>query len=435
MRLVSFTIVVMLVFCANFAGALEEGRPLRSVPPEFSESMDSMFPIYHSQRAHNSLITARALSQPLTQRFIAQYSSTHGIATLNAVISRGSIYLPFIREEVARRGLPPELVYLPIIESGFLITARSRSGAMGLWQFMMNSIGPYDMRVTEYIDERRDFIKSTRGALQKLEDEYRRLGCWELTLAAYNSGINAVLRSIQRTGINDYWELSRRGELRPETINFVPRLIAAAYVVSQPRRFDVFKWHERFEWVDIPLRRQVSLDIIADETGIDRDLMRRLNAELIHGISPRDPGYRLKIPLSHYDQVVRILESDDLPLIRYYYHVVRQGDTLWGMSRHYGVSLSMIEQHNPGISSRHLRIGETVVVPAFSLISPPATMTSAPATSPQGFNGTHVVQRGETFWSLGIRYGVEAAALAAANGMQLNQTLHEGRTLRVPIIQ
>ena len=155
-----------------------------------------------SAPAANSLLTERALNHRLTQQFIAQYTSPHGIAALNATLDRAQYYMPFIKEEVTRRGLPPELIYLPIIESDFIITAVSRSGAVGLWQFMLNSIGPYNMRVTDYIDERRDFIKSTRGALQKLEDEYRRLGCWELTLAAYNSGLGAITRTIQSTGLS-----------------------------------------------------------------------------------------------------------------------------------------------------------------------------------------------------------------------------------------
>ena len=323
------------------------------------------------------------------------------------------------------------MIYLPIVESGFQITARSRSGAMGLWQFMMNSIGPYDMRVTELVDERRDFIKSTKGALQKLEDEYRRLGCWELTLAAYNSGLGAVTRSVQRTGINDYWELSRIRELRAETINFVPRLIAISYVMSQPRKYGINVWHEKFEWDVIPLQRQISIDIIADEAGINRALLRQLNAELTYGITPLGSGHLLKIPATHLEIVSDILERNDLPLIRYYYHVVRQGDTIWGMSRTYGTSLAMIEQHNPGISNRYLRIGETVVIPAFPGVSPPAQQ----AVTTQNTSGTHVVQRGETLWSIGRRYGIDPQVLAEVNGMQLNQILHEGRTLRLPIIE
>ncbi|MCL2214077.1 MAG: transglycosylase SLT domain-containing protein [Treponema sp.] len=403
---------------------LPDSNPVLFVPHSSSANHSDY------RRAANSLITERALEQTLTRQFIDYYLTPNGTATLNAMMERGNIYLPFIREEVARRGLPPELVYLPIIESGFVITAVSRSGAVGLWQFMLNSISPYNMKVTDLLDERRDFIKSTRGALQKLEDEYNRLGDWELTLAAYNAGLAAVTRTVQSSGINDYWELSRRNLLKSETINFVPRLIAVSYILSQPRRFAINVWQEKFEWTAVPLERQVSVDIISEETGISRELLRRLNAELTHGITPAGTGHLLKVPSSHLEIVNNTLKREDLQLIRFYYHVVRSGDTLWGMSRYYGTSLNMIEQHNPGISNRYLKIGETVIIPAFNEVSPPVQ----PAAN-TSFDGTHAVQQGESFWSISRLYNVDPQVLAETNGMRLDQILHIGRVLRVPIIE
>jgi membrane-bound lytic murein transglycosylase D len=376
------------------------------------------------------LLVPSILEQPLTQYYIAQYSSPGGIAYLNAVLERGSIYLPFIREEIKKRGLPPELAYLPVIESGFLPTARSRSGAVGLWQFMMNSISPFDIKVNEIVDERRDFLKATRGALQKLDENYKNLGNWELALAAYNAGLGAVSRAIQRTRVNDYWELSGRKEISNETIHYVPKFIAAAYILSQPRRFGIENWQQAQEWTVIPLKRQVSLDILAAEAGVNRELLHRLNAELLYGISPADSSYQLKVPAAQVEQINLVLEREDLRLIRYHYHVVRHGDTLWSMSRYYGTSLEIIEQHNPGIKNRYLRIGETVIIPAFRDIAPPSRPVIA-----LNFNGQYVVQRGDTLWSLGIKYGIDPQILAEENNMQLNQILREGRTLKVPVIQ
>ena len=414
-----------------------EGRPVRTIE-DYSQVIP---PFSHTlPPAHNSLITPEALESPLTQRYIAQYSTPGRTAFLNSTLDRGNIYMPFIREEIELRGLPPELLYLPIVESDYVITARSGSGAAGLWQFMMNSIAPWNMRVTELIDERRDFIKSTRGALGKLKENYDVLGSWEMALAAYNSGLGAITRTIQSTRENDYWALSARNELRQETLHFVPRLVAISYIMSQPRRFGIDIWREKFEWAAIPLPRQVSIDILADEAGISRELMRRLNGELLYGISPVDSNYLLKVPAEHLEAITELLQREDIQLIRYYYHVVRQGDTLWSMSRHYGTTLNMIEQLNPGISSRYLRIGETVIIPAYNdNISPmPAVVVqSAPvsASEIENFNGTHVVQRGETLWSISRMYGTTPEAIAAANDMQVNQILNEGRALKVPIIE
>jgi len=417
-----------------FAG--EEERPMRGVKPDPSLPFPTRTTTYLFEPAPNSLLTEKALSQPLTQHYIAQYSSPHGVRTLNAIMERAAPYLPFIKEEVAKRGLPPELAYLPIIESGFQITARSKSGAMGLWQFMLNSISPYNIRVTDLIDERRDFVKSTHGALQKLENEYRQLGCWEMTLAAYNSGLNAVTRTIKKTGKNDYWELSVKKELRPETINFVPRLIAVSHVVSNPRKYGLIIWHEKFEWTAIPLPRQVSIDLIAEETGLEKDILRKLNAELLQGITPADNNYRLKIPADYEEKITELFNREDLKLIRYFYHVVRQGDTLWSMSRSYGTTVGMIEQYNPGLSSRYLKVGDTVVIPALNNATPPPVrQIPAAASGAASVKGTHIVQKGDTLWSISRKYGITPEALAASNGMQLNEILREGRAIRVPTIE
>ena len=415
-------------------------RPMRSVAPSavlLAANLNLHTAHYTPPvRAENSLITDTALEQVLTQRYIEQYSSAHGVATLNAILERARIYLPFIKDEVERLRMPPELAYLPVIESGFLITARSKSGAVGLWQFMMNSISPYNIRVTDLIDERRDFVKSTRGALLKLEENYRTLGSWELALAAYNSGLGAVSRTVQKTGKRDYWELVRRNDLRPETVHFVPKLAAAAFIISQPRKYGINVWQEKFEWQAIALPRQISVDMLAEETGVSKELLRNLNAELLHGISPADSNYRLKVPVSHLEEIKAVLEGDDLQLIRYLYHVVRHGDTLWSLSRAYNTSVSMIEQHNPGVAGRYLKIGETVIIPAFGNVTlPPRAVPRAPAAVNSSFTGSHLVQKGDSFWSLGRLYGIDPQALAEGNGMLLNDILHEGRTLKVPIIE
>jgi membrane-bound lytic murein transglycosylase D len=358
-----WVIFFILLLCGfNFIRAQTEERPMRSKPP------NPLLPIPSNRStppapAQNSLITDTALEQPLTQRYIEQYSSPHGIATLNAILNRGSIYLPFIREEAAKHNMPPELVFLPVIESGFLITAKSKSGAVGLWQFMLNSISPYNIKVTDHIDERRDFEKSTIAALQKLDENYRKLGSWELALAAYNSGLGAINRIIQRTGRNDYWELVRRSEIRQETMHFVPKLIAVNYIISQPRKYGINVWHEKVEWTAIPLPRQVSLDTLSAEADIPKELLRSLNAELLYGISPADSAYRLKVPTSHLEKITSILENDQLPLIQYYFHVVQKGETFWSLSRKYGVDLQTLAEANELRLSDILHEGRTLRVP------------------------------------------------------------------------
>jgi len=420
----------LLILCAAELGAQE--RPLRAKRTEYPLPDGAQPPA-----VQYPLLTPESLEQELTQRYIKQYTSPGGLAWLNACLKQGSIYIPYIQEEIRARKLPPELLYLPLIESAYLSAARSRSGAVGLWQFMMNSIGGYDIKVNELIDERRDFIKSTGAALQKLQGNYRALGDWPLALAAYNAGLGAVNRVVQRTGSRDYWLLCEKKAFKSETVHYVPKLLAVAWILSQPRRFGIDFWPENIQWQEIPVARQVSLEIIAAEAGLNADLLRRGNMELLYGLTPPDSSYRLKVPAVQVPLVNGVLEREDLKLIRHYRYVIKYGDTLYALARHYGVSLKMIEQLNPGISGRHLKIGEAITIPALADLEP-YQGKPPPAPSDAGalpFNGIHLVKRGETLWSIALAYSVDPERLAQANGMELNQILSIGKVLKVPIIE
>jgi membrane-bound lytic murein transglycosylase D len=413
-------------------------RPQRTQQPSSSPLTTTHYPlITNSQLTTNSpLLTSEAINQPLTLYYIERYSNSGGISWINSIITSGSLYLPFVKEEIAKRGLPPELAYLPFIESGYLSTARSKSGATGLWQFMMNSIAPFNIKVNDLIDERRDFRKSTVAALQKLEENYRILGNWPLALAAYNAGLGAVSRTVKKANTDDYWLLCGKKELKQETIHYVPKFLAVAYILSRPRQFGVDYWPEITEWTTIKPEKQVSLDIIARETGMDRNLLYRLNTELLYGITPADKNYELKIPGGQTEAVADLLTREDINLLRYHRYQIRYGDTLSALSRHYGVSIAVIEQYNPGIASRHLKIGETLIIPAFKDITPYTGGTAhAQNQGGGGFNGTHLVAKGDTLWSLAIQYQVDPQVLAQENNMDLNQILSIGKVLKVPIME
>jgi len=411
-------------------------RPLRGIYSEPSpQTPHSPLPTPDSL-----LLTPEALNKPLTQQYIKRYTNPSGILWLNSIIKNSGAYLPYIREEIEKYSLPPELIFLPFIESGYLATARSRSGATGLWQFMLNSI-PAGMKVNDMIDERRDFRKSTTAALQKLAENYRILGNWPLALAAYNAGLGGVSRAVKNGNTSDYWQLCEKKALKNETIQYLPRFLAVAYILSRPRQFGLDYWPEAIEWTVIKPERQASLDLIAAETGADHKLLRLLNAELLYGITPADSAYELKVPVQQADMIAAILEREDVKLLRYYYHKVQYGDTLSALSRHYGISLNLIEQHNIGITGRYLKIGEIVVIPAFKetapyTAAPPAPPAAIPDPSSGGiYTGTHTVSKGETLWSIALRYKVDPLALARANNMGLNDILSIGKVLKVPIIE
>jgi membrane-bound lytic murein transglycosylase D len=407
----------------------DSGRPLRQQifpPPERFTRQTAALP--EPPGADRKAGPIPGLDQDLTRYYLDQYSSPGGLAWLRGVMERASPYLGFIREEIEQRGLPGELLYLPVIESSYVPTAKSRSGAAGLWQFMQNSMAPFDMRVDDWVDERMDFWKSTQGALRKLEENYEILGNWPLALAAYNSGLGGINQVVRRTGSRDYWELSRQKALRTETIQYVPKLLAVAQILSEARRYGLEDWRESPQWTRVPLNKTVDLNILARETGIDPVLLGRGNGELLLNISPPVPNYLLKVPAETEEQV-RLTLAGTTDLIDHYYHTIRRGDTLSALALYYGVTVPLIEGANPGIKSTALQIGSRLKIPALKEISP---YLRRPETD-ENFGGNYLVKRGDTLWSIALRYDTDPLDLARANDMEMSGILREGRTLKVPI--
>ncbi len=397
-------------------------RPLRQIP--------SRTPVHFIRRGETDVpLTIEGIDRELTLHYIQEYSSPGGRSWLESVMKRSEPYIAFIRQEIDRMNLPPELAYLPVIESSYLSSALSKSGAAGLWQFMTNSISPFDMRVTDWLDERRDFWKSTVGALRKLQDNYNVLHDWALALAAYNAGLGAVRRASQNAGTADYWELCERNAFKTETVHYVPKFLAVSHILLNAGKYGIdLGWPERHEWERIALERSVDITLLAERAGINPDELKQANQELNYTVT----GYFLKVKKADADAVQTVLNDRTSPLVRYYVHTVRSGDTLSALSRHYEVSVEQIQELNAGLEPRFMRIGRTVIIPALKEVGP---YTDTPRRSGENlvFEGNHLVKRGETLWSISLAYGVDPETLALANNMQLNDTLREGRSLKTPI--
>ena len=411
-----------------FSRPLRSLRVIRSDHPDFRNVLPSHYNNGTEKGNIPTLLCPQGLEQALTLYYIQRYSNPSGIRWLRSSMERGAPYLAFIQQEIAERNLPEELIFLPVIESEFVISAVSRSGAAGLWQFMANSIAPFDMVINDWMDERRDFWKSTQGALRKLEENYAFFGDWPLALAAYNAGLGAVSRAVNNSGINDYWVLSQRNLLPRETIHYVPRLLAAAYILSNPRQFDLILWPENPDWTRIAVNRTVDLNLLALEAGIEAGILRIANRELTYNITPPDREYLLKVRNQDAEKVNLAL-AGGLPLVNYYIHTLRSGDTLSALALYYGITVDQITAVNPGIQARYLRIGTNLMIPAFRDLP-----VSEP--NPEGlldFSENYLVKQGDTLWAIALAYGISPETLAEANGMRINDILREGRVLRTPI--
>ncbi|UCF99877.1 MAG: transglycosylase SLT domain-containing protein [Spirochaetaceae bacterium] len=355
---------------------------------------------------------------------------------LQDALERGRTYRRFISEQLAHRGLPQELIYLPILESHYRVRAVSRSGATGLWQIMTNTAAPLGLERNRWVDERRDFWKATEGALNKLAENYATFGDWDLALAAYNCGTGLLSRTIGASGLRDFWTLRDRGLLPPETAAYVPKFYALVSICSDTRTYGLETgWDQGPTWHRIPLQRSVELALLAEKAGLPLPLMEEAHAELETPITPPASGgaYYLKIPMEYSPQVGELLADPQVQLLRFTFHRIRSGDTFYALAEYYELTAALLMEANSGFEARSLRIGEQLRIPVFSgrpVKSEPIVSLSEADTA--SFTATHTVVAGDTLWAISRRYGTTAEILAWANERSLDAPLKPGETLNVP---
>ena len=284
---------------------------------------------------------------------------------LQAVLDRSARYRPAIARALAERGMPPELQYLPAVESGFVDHAVSPRGAAGLWQLMRNTASPYGLRMDQWLDERRDLDKATRASLDKLSENHDAFGDWYLALAAYNCGVGRLASIMRRNPGSDFWALRGKGVLPRETAAFVPQFLAIARILGHAGRYGLdLAWDPQPEWAEVPLDRPVDLRKLAEAAGTTVGDLLDGNPELNYLVTPpASYAYRLKVPVDLRDAVTAALQGSQMPMLEFRVHPVSAGDTLFGMSLRYGVSVSLIQEFNPSVNPRALHVGASVLIP------------------------------------------------------------------------
>lgn len=370
--------------------------------------------------------------EPSFEAYRAGYLTEGGRRWLAAMVDKGRPWMSFIMERIYAYGLPAELAWLPIIESEYSAYAVSKSGAVGMWQFMRNSIAGYGIKIDDWVDERRDFMKATDAALRKLADNYNTLGDWNLALAAYNMGLGAVSRAAAAGHTKDFFALREEGRLSRETSSYVPKFLAVASILREPARYGfTLSWDEPTEWETIEPDRSVDLGLLSSASGISLERLRSANAELRYTVTPPWKGYQLKVPEASVDSIKTALADRSRKLLRYTLHTVRSGDSVSAISRAYGAPIQLIVGANPGLQPSLIKIGQVIVIPVLRDGPPPQPPVLVDDAPP--FKGSYTVTKGDSLWSLALRYGVRPEILAERNGLELTSVLREGMSLSVPI--
>ena len=353
-----------------------------------------------------------------------------------ASYQRSGKYRPMILEKLAAAGLPEELSWIPLIESGFKVKALSRARALGLWQFIPSTGYKFGLKRNQYIDERIDFEKSTDAAIAYLKELHKIFGDWATVLAAYNCGEGRVLHVIRTQKINyldNFWDLF--GRLPYETARYVPRFLAALHIIENPDMYGLsdIEVYPPLNFSTIHVQRQVHLKDVAAPLGISVDLLKELNPELRYSVLPPEK-YALRVPAGNEELLLASI--DQLPISSppqpaFVYHRVRKGETLSTIARRYHSSVKKIMWANNMRRASYIVAGRKIKIPQRGMV---VAHAQAEKVSNQAWNHRHIVKRGDSLWNIANRYGTTTRKIQEINGLSTTR-LRINQVLKVPSVQ
>ncbi len=372
------------------------------------------------------------------------YFQTRGKSSFSRWLSRSSRYIPMMKDILKSKGLPEDLVYVAMIESGFHLQACSWANAVGPWQFISETGRRYSLRIDQWVDERKDPVKATTAAALYLKELYGMFkGDWYLAAAGYNAGENKILRAIDMYNTNDFWELSRGSYLKRETKDYVPKLLAAAIIAKEPARYGFYDVAYlppiEFDTVSVPSR--LDLELAARLTGTSYQAIKELNPDLRHWCTPPNyPDYVLKLPKGtrqRFEAGLAAIPIDqrftEKPL--YTRYQAREQDSLDSVARRFDVSTDALTQLN-GFSRSSRVAGKSLIVPAKQTVDfkREGRMASAGGVGDVVYTKYRVAKKSDTLASVARRFHVSPQALLQLNGLSKKSPIF-GRSLIIPVTQ
>ncbi len=347
--------------------------------------------------------------------------------SFEAGLIRSKKYEAMMKPIFAELGIPTDLYYLALIESGFNPKAYSSARAMGVWQFITSTGKLYGLRRTDWLDERRDPEKATRAAARHLNDLYNDLGSWPLAFAAYNAGKGRVQRAIAKAGTNDFWSLDLPGETR----NYVPAFFAALIIAKDPERYGFHLEYERLEPTEIiEVGGGTRLSLVAALCRTSIDAIQDLNPELRKTTVPPGGKYALKIPAGRTDDLAAGLAK--VPAGRttagLNTYRVAAGDTLFSIAQRFGTAPEAIREANR-MKESDIRPGQQLLIPGLRLAEAPIPRAPARIVVSSTLPASYRVRPGDNPWSIARRFNVSLDDLLAWNNLDTESMLRIGQTI------
>ena len=387
----------------------------------------SQFTVVDDRDGHIPLVRNKKVDQ-----FI-QYFQTKGRKQFEIWLDRLDKYGPMINQILSECNLPPELLYLAMIESGLNPKAYSKAAANGMWQFIYTTGKLYGLERNWYVDERRDVEKSTRAACAYLTDLYNEFDNWYLAMAAYNAGEGRIRRATRLHQTSDFWQLH---SLPRETRNYIPYYLAATIIAIKPADYGFFikeKKQSQLDFDVVTIEKSADLTVLARSAETSFKTLQSLNPELRQSATPTK-AYALKIPNGKKDIFMKnynALPENERFAPQFVTHKVRNGESLWTIAKKYRISVHDLAAVNKIRNRSMIRINQKLTIPV-----PGMNLASIPTSEMPGFYKlSYKVKKGDTLGHIAEDYGTRASNIRKWNGLKYGQHIFPGQKLTLWIKQ
>lgn len=396
---------------------------------------------------------------PLVEKWIA-YFQGKGRPHMERYLSRSTRYEKLMKKVLNDNGLPDDLFYIALIESGFSSRATSHAAAVGYWQFIRGTGKRYGLEINKFVDERRDPVLATQAAAEYFKGLYSVFGSWYLAMASYNVGENKVKKIVMKHMTRDFWELTRKRGLPKETVNYIPKFIAAKLIAKNPDKygFGGIDYMPPIEFDHIEVKEPVNLRVMAEKMNINYEDFKDLNPRFKGEVAPvGSEKLTLRVPPGTAPQALLAAADSKVEKVEYVAdsgdtqtYKIRKGDSLYTIARKYRTTVAFLRDLNDLPKGKKLRIGMRLQVPDRTPLRERKSKTASSA----GMNSSrkvisqnsrnvasvrptkslkyHLVQSGDSLFSIAQRYNTSISELKKLNKMHAGRTLKAGIKLRLP---
>ena len=343
------------------------------------------------------------------------------------VLEDGAEFVPMLRKMINEAGIPEVFLYMAMAESGFSTKAYSKAKASGIWQFMAPTAKKFGLEISDYVDERRDPIKSTEAAIGYLQTLHGMFGKWYLAAMAYNCGEGRVSRAIKEAGTDDLLILldEEKKYLPAETRRYIRKIVAMAslseninFILENDVSHLLNRGSDTIVFEKVEIKGGSPLDSVSNAVNIPLNQLLSYNPHLNYFFTPPDKKtYHIYIP---HDKQIDFVNNFDEKSIKLYVYIVKQGDTFSKISKDHGIPLQVIKDFN-NLSSYDLKIGQKIFIPI-------STNENVKLASIQ----EHIVKQGDTLYSISSKYNVNVKAIMYANNLKDGSTIYPGGKLAIP---